>query len=208
MRTNVFILITGFILNVLTYLVLPGKIPVHFNIAGKPDRWGSKGEYIALSLAALFVIFILYIIIPEIDPKRRNLQGSRGYHIIFRIVLLLAVLISVIPYVYFRGISISKSIAVLMGLFFILVGNYLPTIKPNYFVGIRTPWTLENEEVWRKTHRIGGWTFAITGIVLIFSILLPEKYVTFFFIGLILILTAFLVLYSYIYWRKFVRKKS
>lgn len=206
MRTNFFLAIIVFILDLVMYLTLPDRIPLHFNAAGKPDRWGSSLEYFLVNAGLIAFMVVLYVLIPRIDPKRRDLWGSRGYHLLFTVVFLIPLVVIFVPYFYYRGFSINRVMIVFMGVLFVGLGNYLPTIKPNYFVGIRTPWTLENEEVWKKTHRIGGRVFIIEGLLLFPSLLLPEKIVIPYFISLLLISVVFLIVYSYVIWRKTVKE--
>ncbi len=206
MIINFFLATIAFALNWVLYLVLPKRIPLHFNAAGRPDRWGSSLEHFLINAGLILFMLLLYVLVPRIDPKRRNLWGSRGYHLIFTVIWLVPIMVALMPFFYLKGFSINKSVMVVFGLLFIGMGNYLPTLKPNYFVGIRTPWTLENEEVWRKTHRIGGWIFIITGLLLFPAVLFPEKIVIPYFLALLLGAATFLLIYSYVYWRKIIKK--
>ncbi|MCD6453745.1 MAG: SdpI family protein, partial [Candidatus Aminicenantes bacterium] len=140
-------------------------------------------------------------------PKRKELWNSRSYHLIFGVLLLFFALFPLVPYLYIKGLSNLKLINILIGVLFVFLGNYLPGIKPNYFVGIRTPWTLENETVWRKTHRVGGWSFVLIGILIIFSVFLPASWSTTVLLILVCAVAFFLVLYSYILWWKISKEK-
>ena len=207
MRTNLVLFITGILTNIFVYFNLPERVPVHFNLSGRPDRWGSKAESFISFFIVLAIVFLIYIFVPKIDPKRKELWTSRAYHLIFRVIFLLFALLPLLPYLYLKGITNATIVNIFVGVLFILLGNYLPSIKPNYFVGIRTPWTLENETVWRKTHRIGGWSFVLAGVLLVISTFLPVSWRGIFFIVLVSLLVLFLTLYSYILWTKLCREK-
>ena len=207
MKTNIAIFVAGIFTNILVYFKLPSKVPVHFNFSGRPDRWGNKAEFLIEFLIFLGVIFLLYVLVPRIDPKRKELWNSRSYHLIFGVLLLFFALFPLVPYLYIKGLSNLKLINILIGVLFVLLGNYLPGIKPNYFVGIRTPWTLENETVWKKTHRVGGWSFVLIGILIIFSVFLPASWSTTVLLILVCAVAFFLVLYSYILWWKISKEK-
>ena len=92
----------------------------------------------------------------------------------------------------------------MIGLLFIMMGNYFQTVRPNYFVGIRTPWTLENEQVWKKTHRLGGriWVAGGISIVLLGLLINSVTAMLICFFGLILIMVLVPVVYSYMEFRK------
>lgn len=203
MRFNLFLAAGGFLTNFFLFLKLPRRVPLHFGMSGRVDRWGSKLELLGLNLFLVLFLLFLYFFIPRIDPKRRRLWSSRGYHMIFTGLFVLPFFLALLPYFYFIGLPVSRLALLFSGLVLAFIGNYLPTIRPNYFVGIRTPWTLENEEVWRKTHRIGGWLFVFTGLALTLSaIFLPVKTGIYFLVVLISLLILFLFAYSYRVWRR------
>lgn len=91
---------------------------------------------------------------------------------------------------------------VIIGLFFSFLGNYFKTVKPNYFIGIKTPWTIENEEVWKKTHLLGGKMWFIGGILMTLTFVLPNKIQVYTFLGITAIITIVPVIYSYLEFKK------
>ena len=101
------------------------------------------------------------------------------------------------------SINLSKLLLPLIGLFFACLGNLMHSIKPNYFAGIRTPWTLESEDTWRATHQLAGKLWVAGGIaVTILTFLLPPTVATIFFISTIVVLSIVPIVYSYIYFKK------
>ena len=151
------------------YPHLPGQIPIHFDIHGNPDNYASKATYWWLIGSMTIGLYLIMLIIPLIDPKGKIKQMGNKYYILKLILVGLMALLSIIS-VYVAAnpkVKINFLIMITIGLMFLIFGNYMPSFKPNYFIGIRTPWTLESEDNWRRTHRMGGWLWAITGLVVI-----------------------------------------
>ncbi len=108
--------------------------------------------------------------LPLIDPKRQNYQKFAGVYHMLRLILSLffAGLTGILLYSSYHpgALQVNALILAGIGLMLSFIGNYLPKIKPNYFVGVRTPWTLASETVWRKTHRLSGFLWFAGGLVL------------------------------------------
>ncbi|MBP9779269.1 SdpI family protein [Candidatus Gracilibacteria bacterium] len=160
------------IVGVIAYTRLPDIVPIHWGIDGYPDRSGSKliPTLLFPIIALLFVI--LSPLFSRLDPKKDNYKKFANiWEIVqFSILGLFAYLYIIILYVLFNPeLNIGTYIITGIGILFIILGNYLGKIRQNYFVGIRLPWTIANEEVWNKTHRFGGKIFMIGGIVLLLS---------------------------------------
>ncbi|MCO5947069.1 SdpI family protein [Mucilaginibacter flavidus] len=189
------------------YEALPAIVPVHYGISGKVDRYGDKSEMILLAGILLFTALLVYLLLkflPAIDPKKQVKVGEETFRKIgFAVVLFLSALnIAIIFATVHHGFAIDKLILPLAGLFFAFMGNVMNSIKPNYFAGIRTPWTLESEDNWRTTHRLAGRLWFVGGIVVtIATLLLPATLSTIVFIGSIAVLTLVPVTYSYIYFK-------
>ncbi|MBZ4665437.1 SdpI family protein [Mahella sp.] len=146
---------------------LPDKIPMHWNINGEIDSYGGKGTIFLLPLMNAG-IYALMLLIPLIDPRRNNYGKFKGAYRIMRAVLV--ILFTVIYGVVMLAslgykVKVDFVITFSISLIFIVFGNYMGKIRHNYFVGIRTPWTLADEDVWLKTHRLGGRLFVLAGIL-------------------------------------------
>ena len=155
----------------LVYLVyiwnkLPEQVPLHWNIHGEIDRYGSKTELLLLILLLPVLTYLLFLIIPSIDPKGQIKKMGKKYHQLkLGMVCLMSVLALMILYLIRHPESGSPNLILLpIGVLFTFLGNYMKTLKWNYFIGIRTPWTLENQTVWRETHKRGGVAFLLAGI--------------------------------------------
>jgi len=137
---------------------LPASIAIHFNLHGEADKFGNKNELLVL-VAILSGISLITYYIYRIDPKRHAAENkSRLQRIGFAIaVFLVAIACLIIHSAVNSKITLNaKFMLSLSGLLFAIMGNYMSTIKPNYFAGIRLPWTLENADNWKKTHALAG----------------------------------------------------
>ncbi len=184
---------------------IPETIATHFNASGEADDFGSKNMLIYLTLLLVGFTFVLLKIAPAIDPKKRFEQMGDSYQKIqfFLMAFMSAISIFFIHTAVSGGNSNNGLLFALMGLFFMALGNYLPTMKPNYFVGIRTPWTLESESNWRKTHRLGGKLFMVGGLIITLTSLLLDNEKAFIVMMAITMLMSFgLMGFSYLEYRK------
>ncbi|MBK8405386.1 MAG: DUF1648 domain-containing protein [Saprospiraceae bacterium] len=132
---------------------LPERVATHFNIEGKADGWSSRRTLLYLPAILGLGIYFLMLIIPAIDPKKKIQEMGDNF---FSIRLLIAVFMAALNVVILNaakegGMENANILLVLMGALFAGLGNYMQTVRPNYFVGIRTPWTLESESVWKLT---------------------------------------------------------
>jgi uncharacterized membrane protein len=184
---------------------LPERVPVHFNLRGEADGWADKTALIGIVFLTTAALNLLLLFIPRIDPKRKlESMGSKYHQLRFILVTFMAALSMFIIYNALHQDGFQLNILfLLLGGMFVALGNYFQAVKPNYFIGIRTPWTLESEQVWRKTHRIGGILWIIGGLVMIALALFPDSGIR---QALFLITVAIMVLvpvvYSFIEFRK------
>jgi uncharacterized membrane protein len=147
---------------------LPDQVPTHFNLAGNPDDWSSRTALLFLPGALGAGIYLLMLLIPFLDPKRKLRQmGSKYYTFRFLLSGFFSVFAIYLLYISSTGSMRSPNLLIaLIGLLFALLGNYFQAVRPNYFIGIRTPWTLENENVWKKTHLLAGRIWMVGGILI------------------------------------------
>ncbi len=183
---------------------LPEQIPMHWNASGEIDRWGNKIELLFILLLISGIGYLLMLILPAIDPKR-NLQKMVNKFTQIRYYL--AIFSSALGIFIIYGAQQKESkptfVFVLVGLLITILGNYFKTVKPNYFVGIRTPWTLENEEVWKKTHQLGGKLWFVGGILMILSsLLLINPWSLYIFFGITAVISIVPIVYSYAEFKK------
>lgn len=180
---------------------LPEKVPLHWNIKGEIDRYGEKIELIIIPFLLPLLLYIIFLVVPKIDPKNQlNKMGNKLQTIKFLLTTFMSILALFILYTAKNeSFANPNYIVLLIGVLYLVFGNYFKTIKANYFIGIRTPWTLENETVWKETHKLGGKMWFIGGLIIILSSLLLEKQTNFtIFIVITAIITIIPVVYSYL----------
>lgn len=183
------------------YSVFPDTVPTHWNFNGEPDQWSSKAVGAFLFPGIILGIYVLFLLLPIIDPKKERYNEFRKTYHIFKTII-----ISVLSLLYLATslstaglieISITFFTLFLIGFMFILIGNYMSKLKPNWFMGIRTPWTLSSEEVWNKTHRLGGKVFIISGIIMMAMQFMPKFLVMPLFILMVIAMSIGTMGYSY-----------
>lgn len=190
-----------FILGAYLYPYLPAKVPSHWNINGRVDGYTSKfwGVY---GLPVLNVgLYLLFIVLPLIDPRKKNYDRfSPTYRFlrylmhIFFIGLYIFTLMSALGTIVNPGLYVQVGISLL----FLLIGNVMGRVKHNYFVGIKTPWTLASEEVWRKTHRMAGPLWVAGGIAGIITAFINYDLAGKIFFVILITIVVLPTVYSYI----------
>lgn len=186
---------------------LPDQVPMHWNFQGEIDRYGSKASLGWLVLLMNVPIYLLLLFLPKIAAKQESIErmGKKYYRLrlilqIFIAALVLAILLAS------SGATQTpiESLLAYCFLFFMLsFGNYMGSIRQNHFMGIRTPWTLENEAVWKKTHQLGGRLWiggAIIGFILLFF--LPKNWALMSIIFLMILPLLLATGYSFVLFKK------
>lgn len=151
------------------FATFPEQVPVHWNIHGDPDNFGSKTVGAFAIPVLMLGIYFLFLFIPYFDPKKeRYSQFTKVYHAFKAMIVAYLFFIYLIASLASLGYNIRVEVwmPVLVGSMFVVLGNYMSKIKPNWFMGIRTPWTLSSEENWNKTHRFGSKVFMLGGLIM------------------------------------------
>jgi len=185
---------------------LPDKVPTHFDLDGIPNGWSSKTALLIIPGALGMGIYFLMLIIPVLDPKGKIMQmGDKFYALRFMLSLFVSLLVTYLLYLGKVGSLSDANIPIaLVGMLLALLGNYFQTIRPNYFIGIRTPWTLENDQVWKKTHLLGGRIWMIGGVlIVIFAIFISSNRTLMILFSILLsVMVIIPVVFSYTEFRK------
>lgn len=183
----------------------PDVVPTHWNITGEVDGWSSRFIGAFIIPLIITICYIVFLLLPKIDPrKERYEQFMRPYKIIQNIILAFLLILYLLTSFSILGwpISIAKVVPLMVGLLFIVLGNYFGKIKRNWFIGVKTPWTLSSEEIWNKTHRLSGKIFILGGFIFVFIPWLPVNLRMFLFIFVIILTTVLPIAYSYFLFRK------
>ncbi len=149
--------------------VLPDRIPSHFNIRGTVDGYSSKTFLFLFDFGLLAFIYLLITFIPLLDPFKRKVEQRYNIFLVIRDILLAFILyVDLVTMISAAKAEFQSGMfGAGLGLLLIVLGNYLPRIPRNFFVGVRSPWTLASDVVWRKTHVLAGWLFVGCGVLII-----------------------------------------
>ena len=199
------LIIASVILSFYFYAHWPAQVASHWNFRGIVDGYSSS-IFMAFFFPLLFIgIYLLFLVLPYIDPKReRYAEFAKTYHIFKAAIIAALFAVYVVTGIYNLGyvFNVGIAVAVIIGILMIVIGNYLGNIKFNYFMGIRTPWTLASETVWDKTHHASRWFFIVFGLLIIIAPFLPEIG------GIVVLITGAVIavvgsfLYSYLVFRQ------
>jgi uncharacterized membrane protein len=183
------------------YAHFPERVITHWNFAGEPNGWSSRGFAAFFFPALLAGMYILFLAIPYFDPKKeRYAEFAKAYSVFRAFIIFIMTLIFFIASLDNLGFNfnIGAWTASAVGVLFIVIGNYMGKLKMNWFVGIRTPWTLSSEAVWNKTHRFGGKVFVFCGVLMALTGFSPLAWRLPLFIAEIIILLFGTIIYSYL----------
>ncbi len=182
---------------------LPKEVPMHWNASGEIDRWGDKSELFMMIFMLTGITYLIFLVIPYIDPKQKlQNMGNKLNNLRMILGLFMSALAIYILFSVQQKTSNPVLIFPLVGLLFAFLGNYFKTIKPNYFIGIKTPWTLENEEVWKKTHLLGGKLWFVGGLLMALTFVLPNNIQIYTFLTIVGVITIVPIVYSYLEFKK------
>ncbi|MFA4942004.1 MAG: SdpI family protein [Patescibacteria group bacterium] len=186
------------------YSHFPDRVPTHWGISGEIDGWGSRNT--AFIIPAVIVgMYFMFLLLPFVDPKKeRYEQFKKPYHVFKNFLIIFMAIIYFVT--SFAGLGydlpVGIIIPVMIGILFVIIGNYMAKIKMNWFFGIKTPWTLSSEEVWNKTHRFGGKMFVLGGILIAINSFLPLSFRLPVFIFTVIMLSFGTMGYSYLVYLK------
>ncbi len=199
------IVIAAVIITAAVYPRIPERMPTHWNMHGEIDGWSSRLWGAWLIPLLLPVMWGIFKALPHIDPRKENYaKFASTYEWIVALVMGFLLLMQGIVLAAATGhaVPMERVIPAGVGLMFLVLGNLLPRARPNWFVGIRTPWTLSSDRSWERTHRLGGYVFVLIGLAMIATAFMtPVR-------GLVILpfivapVVVVLIGYSYIIWKQ------
>lgn len=184
---------------------LPDQLPVHWNVQGEVDRYGGKAEGAFLAPGVMLALYLMLRFLPRIDPRRANyarMTDTYEFVIALLMVFLFAVHLAVLAAGLGYDVPMQRVAPVGVGLLLLALGNVLPRAKPNWWFGIRTPWTLSSDRVWMRTHRAGGYAMMAAGGAILASAFANPPVSTILFVAGIAVGAGFPFVYSYLAWRQ------
>lgn len=192
------------------YSKFPQNVVTHWNFEGIADGYSSR-EFAAFFFPAFNLgIYILLLVLPCLDPKKKRYKEfEKTYHLFKNIIIGFVTLLYLLIGLNGMGYAVPVDIItpLIVGLLLIILGNFMGKIKSNWMMGIRTPWTLSNEEVWNKSHRFAGKMFILGGVLLIISVLLPASFKLAALLTSVGIAIIPPLIYSYLQYLKETKKK-
>jgi len=182
---------------------LPEKMPIHWGVNGEVDNWASRPVAVFVMPLILFAAQWLCFLLSGLDPKRRNLN-PKVLSIVLGIIPGINLAIHAGLYLYALGYEVDMVpiICALVGVLFIIIGNYLPKCKQSYTMGIKLPWTLHDEENWNATHRLAGKLWVVGGVLTIGCGFLPPVAAFIVLMSVVVVMVAVPTVYSYRYYKK------
>jgi uncharacterized membrane protein len=198
------IILISLALGIFFYGQLPERMASHWNASGQADGYSEKGMGVFLIPGLLVFLAVLWFVIPKIDPKRKNIEAFREqYDTFFVIISIFFLLVYAQILLWNMGTEISPNLVMPIGLgiLFFYIGVLVESAKQNWFVGIRTPWTLSSEKVWDRTHKLGGKLYKVAGVIALLGILSLEHAVWFIIVPVLLV-SGYLIIYSYLEYKK------
>jgi uncharacterized membrane protein len=195
------------LLSLWTWGNIPDRpIPVHFDIEGRPDAYGSKFEGLMVLPLVALMANLLFVFLPRIEPRAGNLlRSSKAYSAVWiaTIAFLAVIYGGAIAVVLGQSAKLPGTIVqIAVGILLMVMGNYMGKIRSNFFFGIRTPWTLSSEKSWNKSHRLGGWLLFGLGLGCI-AVAITGNSILFLWLALGGLggITLILMIYSYLIWK-------
>ena len=197
-------IVAAFVLAAVAWPQAPDRIPIHWGLNGQPNSYAGKIGLFYPALIALGV-YVLLLVLPRIDPRRRNYEKFWGAYTFIRtavIAALVAIEVFTVLWALDVKVNINIVVPVIVGLLLMVTGNFLGKIRPNWFAGIRTPWTISSTESWNKTHRLGGRLFVLLGLALTVAAPFQKTWAFTMVAVLAGVIIVTLIAYSYVIWKR------
>jgi uncharacterized membrane protein len=199
------VVVLTFVSSALAWGSAPDRLPVHWNAAGEVDRFGSRAEALLTAPITALFVYVLTLLVPRVDPGRANYENfARAYTGIRFAILafLLAVHGLLIAPVYAVSVDVVRMLPLAIGVLLAGMGGFMGKVRPNWFFGIRTPWTLSSKRAWDRTHRVAGFLYVAAGLAIVcVALLWPRAAIAAILAGAIAP-AVFCIVYSWWVWRR------
>jgi uncharacterized membrane protein len=189
------------------------RLPTHWGISGRPDRFSDKWPALFSPAAMTALVSLFFWFLPVIEPRTKNLSRSTGLYLwtwVALLVLSAAIQLTILSIALHWNLRVEHIMTAAMGVVFVLIGNQLGKSRSMFMVGFRTPWTLASEEVWIGTNRLGGKLMVLGGVVVFACsfLPLPSGLLAGLFGGVLAVMVGVPAVYSYLLWRRERRQPS
>lgn len=203
--TTIALVVVSAVIGAALYDRLPDQVPTHFDLHGKPDGFTAKRFAVVTAPAALALLGLVFLALPRISPKGYRLEPFLRTYEIIAVAVVVMTFTDVMMALWIglgHRVEVDRVVNLGLGLLLLVVGNYLGKVTRNFFVGIRTPWTLASDEVWLRTHRVGGWLFVVGGAVIVMAAFVGTGGALAVTLSVIIAIALFLTVYSYVLYRR------
>ncbi len=202
---SLLLILVALILGAAFWSRLPDPMASHWNARDEVDGYISRFWGVALMPLIALGMLGLFLLIPQIDPLKTNIAAFRStFNLLIFFFTLFLLYLHILTLLWNLGyrFAMSRMLLPAMGLLFLFIAHLLRRAKRNWFIGIRTPWTLSSERVWEETHRLGAVLFAVCGLLTIVGGFLGEMLALWFTLGPLVLTSIFLIVYSYVLYRR------
>ena len=199
------LILASLLVSAAAYSRLPSRLATHWGLDGQPDGWSGRAAGAFLLPATMLLVWGIAQLLPRVDPRRANYAKFRStYDLVIASVLGVMALLhtAIIGSALGWPISVPRVTPVAVAIVFLVVGNALPRARPNWFFGIRTPWTLSSDRVWERTHRVGGYLMMMSGGLIALAAVVSPRHAMAVLISTLALTTVFALAYSYMLWRR------
>jgi uncharacterized membrane protein len=193
------------VVSVWAYAKLPSTVATHWNLRGQPDGYSSRLWALSVMPVLVLVLTGIFRVLPKVDPKGANYERFLDtYWLIANAILTFVGLGHLLIVANGLGytVQVDRLLPLGLGLLLAFLGNYMARVEPNWFVGIRTPWTLSSDTVWRKTHRTAGWLLVFGGVAIAAGAFLPRPAFVPLTFAAVAVAVGVPVVQSYVLWRR------
>jgi uncharacterized membrane protein len=199
------LIIAAVVASIVVYPRMPERVPTHWNMAGEVDGWSSRFFAAWLSPVMMAVMLVILRALPHIDPRRANYAKFSGMYealIMVTMAFMLGIHLMLLALATGSQVPVARVIPAAVGVFFMIIGAMLPRAHPNWFVGIRTPWTLTSDASWQKTHRLGGALFIASGLLAVLAAVAVPRLASWVLLAAGLVTVGVVFFYSYVTWKQ------
>ncbi len=212
---NIQILIVGlilisFLMGAYLYTYMPEKMASHWDANGSVNGYMPKLSGLFLLPVIMAILFLAFMLIPKIDPLKANIEKFRGHFDVFVLLLfvfLFYIYILIMLWNLGYRFNIMQLLAPALGVIFYYSGVMIENAKQNWFIGVRTPWTLSSEVVWDKTNKLAGKLFKVAGVLAVMGLVFP-KYAIFLILVPVILAAVYPVIYSYQKYQQEIKARS
>ena len=182
---------------------LPEKIPYHWGVNGEVDGWASKTQAVFLMPSFMLAMQWFCALMTGLDPKAKNVTASKMMGIVLWIIPVLNLFLHVMVWLaaFGREMNTAVIMPLFMGVLFVVLGNYLPKCRQSYTLGIKLPWTLNDEENWNATHRLAGKLWVAGGLLTMVCAVLPGVWAFIVMMSILVVMCVIPTVYSYRYYK-------